>query len=508
MKAIRLIAALLATLGPAYAASDYQHRSDSSTCTSGPLVNADRRIRACESEAAVSGQAGDLTNLGLALINRNEIDKAINVLTQAIALDPTLWQAYVNRSQAYFMKAQYDAALADANSAIAAAPALGTPYLYRASVYRMQGKPDLVQADLDHAVAAYPNWKTYGARGSFYAQKHDTEHAIADFTAGLTFWPDSVDLILHRAAIYRRTGQTALADSEYRRALAVNDITPYGRAQAEEALKMDDKAIADFSQALVLNPGSIDALYRRGKIYARQGKSDLALADFDAFLAIRTDTAVMRDRADALFMLHRLSEAETGYTQVIAAAARDDYSYANRSTAERLEAKYDQAMADINKAIELAPDEPSWPNLRAQLEEETGDLAHAMADYDRATTLDPADDMAWNNACWLRASHNIEIDKALDACNKALKANPANAEARDSLGFVQYRKGQLADALASYNAAFAADPKQAASLYMRGIVEKRMGNAAAGDADIAAATAADPKLPGQFAGYGITKDNP
>jgi tetratricopeptide (TPR) repeat protein len=508
VKTIRLAVAFLATLSPALAAQDYQHRSDSETCASGPAINADLRVRACESEAAASGQAGDLSNLGLALITRNENDKALAALTQAIALDPTLWQAYVNRAQAYYNKAQYDAALADANSAIAAAPKLGTPYVYRAVIYRAKAQPDLAQADFDHAVAVHPSVRTYTARGSFYADKRDNQHAIDDYTAGLKIWPDDMDLILRRAALYWRTDQDALADSEYRRALTVNDITPYGRGLAEDALKMDDKAVADFSQALVLNPGKTDALYHRGHIYARQGKTDLALADFDAVLAVRADPASMRGRADVFLTLNKAPEAEAAYTQVIAVAPRDAYSYANRSSAYKLEAKFDQAMADINKAIELAPNEPSWLGLRAALEEQTGDLAHALADYAQTTTLDPKDNVAWNGACWLRASHNIEIDKALDACNMALKANPPSAEALDSMGLVQYRLGHYGDALARYNAALAANPKQVSSLYMRGIVEKRTGNATAGDMDIAAATTADPTLPGTFAGYGVSKDNP
>ncbi|MGZ5936674.1 MAG: tetratricopeptide repeat protein, partial [Rhizomicrobium sp.] len=106
--------------------------------------------------------------------------------------------------------------------------------------------------------------------------------------------------------------------------------------------------------------------------------------------------------------------------------------------------------------------------------------------------------------CWARAITNRELPQALDECRQSLQIRPSSTFALDSLGFVQFRMGDLTAALASYDTAIASNAKNSSSLFMRGIVKVRLGRKSEGDADIAAAMALDSAVGDTYRRRGIS----
>jgi tetratricopeptide (TPR) repeat protein len=100
----------------------------------------------------------------------------------------------------------------------------------------------------------------------------------------------------------------------------------YNRGIAHAKLSQYDRAIADFDQALKLDPDSIFALNNRGAALARKGEYDRAIADFSE--AIRLD-------------------------------AQSATSYNNRGTAYARIRQYDRALEDFEQAIRLDPNDTS-----------------------------------------------------------------------------------------------------------------------------------------------------
>ena len=134
-----------------------------------------------------------------------------------------------------------------------------------------------------------------------------------------------------------------------------------------------------------------------------------------------------------------------------------------------------------------------------------GDDAAVIGDFYSLLVLTPDDTIALNGACWSRGVVNKELDTALAQCRHALAIRPQSAAALDSLGFVQFRRGDLAGALASYDAALSLAPQQAPSLFMRGIVKLRLGKTADGEADVAAAQALDSGVSNTYKRYGVSR---
>ncbi len=133
-----------------------------------------------------------------------------------------------------------------------------------------------------------------------------------------------------------------------------------------------------------------------------------------------------------------------------------------------------------------------------------GDYTDAMADHDAVLKVVPTDVGALINACWVRALANVELDRALTYCDAATKDAAAHrraAGAFDTRGFLHYRRGEYALAVADYSSALKA-AKFASALYGRGLAELRLGKEAAGREDMAAALKLDPAIANTYAKRG------
>jgi tetratricopeptide (TPR) repeat protein len=201
-------------------------------------------------------------------------------------------------------------------------------------------------------------------------------------------------------------------------------------------------------------------------------------------------------------------------------------------------------MTDLDRAIELKPDDVTARMARGGLLLGQGAFEKAEADFEAAAkAAPPGDDVslriaaayqwrehwaesiphldAWlaahasesraplalNQRCWARAMLGKDLDKALADCNAAIRQD-RDPGFLDSRGLVRLRMGQLQAAIDDYDAALKAAPKLAWSLYGRGLAKKRLGQTAEGEADIQAATALQPKLPDVARRVGLVEAPP
>ena len=118
-----------------------------------------------------------------------------------------------------------------------------------------------------------------------------------------------------------------------------------------------DRALADFDQAVRLDPNYANAFNNRGIAWQAKGNLDRAIADHSE--AIRLDP---KDKAGA---------------------------YRFRSIAWRLKGDVDRATADASQAIRLYPDYNAAYVARGLAYEDKRDVERARADYNRALAMPP-----------------------------------------------------------------------------------------------------------------------
>jgi len=160
----------------------------------------------------------------------------------------------------------------------------------------------------------------------------------------------------------------------------------------------------------------------------------------------------------------------------------------------------------------LAPQEADLRLTLAGLYGFAGEHAAAIHQYDLWIEYHGVDNrlsFALGNRCGAEAMANVDLDRALEDCNKALKAIPKNAPVGASAAIianrsmVYLRQGSLDSALADCDVALKLLPKQAAARYVRGMVELKKGLPQQGQADLAAAEAQEPGIAKLFAGLGL-----
>ncbi len=97
-----------------------------------------------------------------------------------------------------------------------------------------------------------------------------------------------------RANAYSFTGEKDRAIADYNQALKLNPNLAqayYNRGIAYGAKGENDRAIADYNQALKLNPNYADAYVGRGNAYSDKGENDRAIADYNQALKLNPNLA-------------------------------------------------------------------------------------------------------------------------------------------------------------------------------------------------------------------------
>ena len=177
------------------------------------------------------------------------------------------------------------------------------------------------------------------------AEKGNADEAIRLYTQALAAGDLSPDDQV--AARKRRGGEyssrSLIADAFQRR---------------DDARRLRDNAIDDFTAALRLKADDSDLYLARGQDYHMNGQYDQAIADFDAALKLKNSPVTVIQRGASYRAKGDYDRAVADYTAVIAADAKDSgldgwEIYNERGIAEFFAAHYDTAAADFDKALTL-----------------------------------------------------------------------------------------------------------------------------------------------------------
>jgi len=161
-----------------------------------------------------------------------------------------------------------------------------------------------------------------------------------------------------------------------------------------------DRAIADYTEAIRLNPQDALAYNNRGVSY-HNGKQDY-------------------DRAIA------------DYTEAIRLNPQDALAYSNRGASYNAKKDYDRAIADLTEAIRLNPQDALAYNNRGFSYREKKDYDRAIADYTEAIRLNPQLANAYAN----RGNsyyYKKDYDRAIADYEAALRIDPNTQNAAKSL---------------------------------------------------------------------------
>jgi tetratricopeptide (TPR) repeat protein len=120
-------------------------------------------------------------------------------------------------------------------------------------------------------------------------------------------------------------------------------------------LKDNNRAIADFSEALRLQPQSFAAYFNRGVIYGELDNRQLALADFSAAIRLKPDPNAYFDRGFVYARTGDMQSAIADFSQVVHLTPGRAEAYYYRAVAYRNVGDTQRATTDFATAFRLDP---------------------------------------------------------------------------------------------------------------------------------------------------------
>ena len=159
-----------------------------------------------------------------------------------------------------------------------------------------------------------------------------------------------------------------------------------GRVYAEQG-KLDE-AIAEYTKSIQSAPQLAKAYSGRGRAYAGCGRLDEALLDLSEALQLDPQDAIAQnDRGEVHKLRGELDTAIADYSQALRIDSSDATVYLNRGHAYERNGDLDKAIADYTAAVRLKPTFAHAYLRRAQVLAQNGQNAEAEADFAKAKEL-------------------------------------------------------------------------------------------------------------------------
>ena len=217
--------------------------------------------------------------------------------------------------------------------------------------------------------------------------------------------------------------------------------------------------IAEYTEAIRLNPQFAHAYYNRGNNYANLEEIDRAIADYTE--AIHLNPQYANAYLNRGYSYHDgkqdYDRAIADYTEAIRLNPQLALAYLNRGNSYYEKEDYDRAIADYTEAMRLNPQYTKAYFNRGVSYYYKGEYDRAIADYTEAIRLNPHDASTYYNRGNSYAA-NREYDRAIADFTEAIRLNPQYTDAYNDRGDSHYFKGDNDQAIVDYEALLKIDP--------------------------------------------------
>jgi tetratricopeptide (TPR) repeat protein len=179
----------------------------------------------------------------------------------------------------------------------------------------------------------------------------------------------------------------------------------YYRGLAYQKKQEWDRAIADFTKALELEPQSTLALSDRGETYNMKDEPKRGLRDFDEIIRLKPkDANAYMLRADALRLMKQWDAALDAATTAIQLDPGSAFAYHVRGQAYLGKKEYAKAARDFSESDRLDPNHPENMRARAETFSAQGDYTSALRELRSMVERFPRSAEAHNSLAWFLAT--------------------------------------------------------------------------------------------------------
>ncbi|MEO8386055.1 MAG: tetratricopeptide repeat protein [Betaproteobacteria bacterium] len=369
----------------------------------------------------------------------------------------------------------------DKAATLATVRELATPYFNTREAQFAIAQASMFAKDASAALAAISEadsldagWSKAAILKSQILRESSEESARTYLRDYLKSHPTATDVRIVFARLLTAQKEYLAAREEFRLAMKSkpDEIeTLYAIALLSQQLDDYADAEAQLKRVLELKPGDANPVYfNLGTIADAQKRPADAIAWYrqvkggDYFVGAQLKTADIIAKRDGMSAGRKyLQEAQANQTD--APETRIQLILAEAQLLRDAKA-FKDAFDALSEAIRNNPDTSDLLYDRAMVAEKIGKFDVLETDLRKVIVLRPDHPAAYNALGYTFADRNKRLDEANTLVRKALELSPDDAFIQDSLGWVQFRSGQLDDALVTLKKAYQTrrDPEIAAHL--------------------------------------------
>jgi tetratricopeptide (TPR) repeat protein len=431
------------------------------------------------------------------MLMTNNKAAALNDFNKAVEIEPKATALYIARAKFNSNENYLSLAMADYNKAIELEPKIYSHYLDRVEVFFKQRKIKEANLDIEKAIELDPKQETsYTARGILFSNEGDFEKAVTNFTKAIELNPKSLFAYHNRSkARYRLenmdgscndlTESLKLANksnlenpilSEIQISIAdyCDDTKPsyyFQRGIAYYNLKKFDQSIAIYTKGLEKFPVNSMSLSFRGNSYFESTQYEKAIADYTNSIENK-DNLIVDMQKNPNYALMQKSDVDKYVNATVAT------NYLMMAESKFALQKYDEALLEIEKAIQTAPELKefgleNYYNIRGTILMALGENQKAIADFDKCLQLKMAMPIALINKAIAKTNLNNIYKVTSHTVSGAYNSHFFITNWVLPV-VVKYHKsdGNLTSALQDCNQAIKEDPDFGYAYFIRGEIKR------------------------------------
>jgi tetratricopeptide (TPR) repeat protein len=299
----------------------------------------------------------------------------------------------------------------------------------RASLFRKLDLKDRAKADAENAIKLDPNNANfYRIRGSWAREDRDYEGAIRDFDSAIGLDPGASIHHFFKGLVLKEMKDYRLAIDQIERAIELepNNAEYYcTRGRIYTYISDFESALQDLNRAVDYDPQNSDYWHWRGRIRRERQECSEAMRDFETALRITNDDIDYAWRGIMQSHMKNNLAALEDINKAISLAPSNSFHYQFKGIIFFGMDNVSGARENFAKAIELLPDWAGhyvWHSAASEAQ----DLASAMNDLDKAVELRPDEvSLFWRGLGYLGLGEIKKAQYDLEAAYK--QSSPVSA---------------------------------------------------------------------------------
>jgi tetratricopeptide (TPR) repeat protein len=302
---------------------------------------------------------------GLLLLRQGAIDEAVGRFLEVIRSDPGNAEALHYLGLAQLQQRKFAEAADSFGKSVKIAPRQAAVHSLLGVALRELGQHEKALGSFNRAIAEQPDFvDAYIQLANLAVALGRPGEAIAAYDRLLRLNPGFADGWSDRSVLLHSVGRHAEALASSERAIALKPEFPEALASRGTALAALDRhaeATASFDRAIAAKPDFPEALVNRGNSLRKLGRFAEAVSSYEA--AIRCQPALVQahfSQGAALEDQGLFAQAIESFNRMLALrppARLQAQAYAHRAWAHNALGRFDDAFADVERSLRLAPDD-------------------------------------------------------------------------------------------------------------------------------------------------------